>query len=274
MISENIMKVKISEITPQQVASITDHTFLKTEDAFTSAPEGAIAAREKALDEFLEETARLKPCAVCIRHYDVEKARNFLIENKLPNCVAAVVGFPNPQKFVSFSGISAVRGEISIAYSNGAMEIDFVFPRIESPKIPEDVRDYISAIAEEINPREMVSKLILEVSNYSHRTPSEQDEIIASICDLAEGNNIDIVKTSTDYTNSGATERVLSLMRRNYTNGGIKISGGVKPENYQALLRAANLGNEEIDLDPMQIRIGASGLLPALFKGNSAPDSY
>ena len=53
-------------------------------------------------------------------------------------------------------------------------------------------------------------------------------------------------------------------MRENFGKG-VKISGGIKPENIYTLLEAGSGRNDgQIDLDPNNIRIGESSLLRKL----------
>jgi deoxyribose-phosphate aldolase len=260
--------VKIDELTAEQVASITDHTFLKQEDAFTKDPRGAVVARTAALDDFLNGAVSLKPYAVCVRHYDTITADEFLIKYGQIQ-IASVVAFPNPMKYVYDDGSpdESVFSEIKMADIGSADEIDFVMPTSNHWIKQKEIQNYVHTVNRFVQEYEMKSKLILEVSEL---TPEQ----IKWASVMAEEEGIDFVKTSTGYSKSGATVEALQIMRDNFT-GGVKISGGVTSENYKDLLRAAS-GRVDgmIELDPSFVRIGASSLLPALYAGKKPEGGY
>lgn len=251
------MRVQIASLTPQQVASITDHTFLKTEDAFAEHKDGAIVGRQAALQELLSQAASLKPYAVCLRHTDLGYARRHLELNYASDIkLAGVVGFPNPSSY--FDDPRLIIDEVSRCADYGAKEVDFVLPRATTRAISE-IERYVSQVSNEAKRRGLFSKLILETSELT-------EDQIGKACKLAEAAGVDMVKTSTSYARAGATVEALRAMRAYFPSGAIKISGKVNCENYQAFLTAA-AGDQAgaIELDPLKIRLGASGLLPGLF---------
>src|SRR3989339_813901 len=100
-----------------------------------------------------------------------------------------------------------------------------------------------------------IIKLILETSALNKKQ-------IKSISELANNEtDVDFIKTSTGFGKYGATVENLKIMRENFSRG-IKISGGVNTKNVGQLLSAAVKRDDGyIDLNPMKIRIGESGLL-------------
>ncbi len=266
-LQKNMQSKAINDLTPEDIAAITDHTFLKTEDAFTKHPKGSVFGRQEAFDEFLSQVGSLNPYAVCVRHYDLDYTSKSL--EALPRLagrplIAAVVGFPNPNIYVTSDQFRIVKNEISRSSESEASEIDFVLP-YNGPRHGiggKSIFGYVAQVNEFIQSRGMRSKLILEISNLTN-------EQIEATCKLAQSEGIDFVKTSTGYSQSGATPEALKLMRSNFRMG-VKISGGVTPDNYHSLLQAANFDQSEIiELDPSRIRIGASSLLPALYSKKS-----
>ncbi len=259
--------VSIDSIAADQVASITDHTFLKTEDAFAKSELGAVRGRKAALNEFLNKTPLLEPYAVCVRHYDVAETRSILDSLGLQATqIAAVVGFPNANSYVQPGRFhEMVRNEIDDADDNGASEIDFVLPTdtFDWPT----VESYVGGIHRAARASGLITKMIIEVS---HNSPAR----IKEACELADKLGVNFVKTSTGYSNGGATVEALDIMRHNFGRG-IKISGGVTPDNYKDLLRAASRTDDGlIKLDPQMIRIGASSLLPALYLKEDPQGNY
>lgn len=255
------IKRKIDELTLKDVATICDHTFLDRSEGFKArakAGENPIAFRRRAFYDFLDQTLALnhKPYAVCVRPEDVSHARGYLDEKGAQGIVvASVVGFPDATWYSTKHKVM----ESEIALKDGAREIDYV--------VNYDWVRQANIVFLENEAKNMVStagrygaktKMILEVSEL------EQQDIILA-CTIAQANGVDFVKTSTGFSASGATIEALETMRKNFTRG-IKISGGVKTlDDAKRFLRAAYGVIEgtgaEVDLDPMRIRIGESGLL-------------
>lgn len=260
--------VSINAITAQQVASITDHTFLKTEDAFSKGEDGPIKERRKAFATFLDEIPSLQPYAVCVRHYDVKEARSSLDSQGLKDTrVAATVGFPDADRYVQLDRPRQmmVIDEMNRARDEGAKEADFVLPSIGVEW--SQIERYVDKIHRTARSLDLTTKMIIEVcDNTPHR--------IKMACRLAEVCDIDFVKTSTGYAHGGATESALDLMRHSFGRG-IKISGKVTTDNYKSLLTATSRTDDGlIVLDPKAVRIGASGLLPALYKNETSGSGY
>ena len=259
--------VKIAELTSEQIASICDHTFLATEDAFAAEAKekgvSSVGTREETFYRFLDETARnpLKPYAVCVRPNDVR----FAIA-RLPGDikVASVVGFPNGNAYFTRHKIAEARE----ALSQGAQEIDMVM-RYDSLIAGDldSVRADIWEVLGVTRGRRVPLKVILETSEL------ELDDIKIA-AQMAEEMGVDFIKTSTGYSSAGANVVDVQIMRENFTRG-IKISGKVDVGNVRDLLYAASGSRDEyIELDPKFVRIGESSLLGQLASGNAAPGIY
>lgn len=97
----------ITKLTPQEIASICDHTFLNRSEAFKVKAEkgqNPIELRKQAFYKFLEETvsSQLQPYAICIRPEDVRHAKAYL-EDKVGGGeikIASVAGFPDGAWYV------------------------------------------------------------------------------------------------------------------------------------------------------------------------------
>jgi len=233
----------IKDLTPKDLASITDHTYLERVDAFRSVARNPIEARQQEFSGFLSNTLRLsfKPYSVCVRHEDVPQTKEYFNGSGIK--IAAVAGFPEGSKMPHYFKVQ----EAKYAIDNGADEIDFVM-NYDALKAG-DIKSCQSELfwMSKLNAR---TKMILETSELNASQ-------VAEACGLADYYGIDFVKTSSGYTSSGANVHDLTIMRNNFSRG-IKPSGGVNWDNVFDFLEAAS-GREDgkIDLDPMKIRIGA-----------------
>jgi len=258
--------VKISEITPAQVAGICDHTFLSRPESYREKGKSSVKTWEKGFDNFLKETVSFpeKPYAVCIRPEAIKYVRDYLNDSKTYGIdIASVVGFPHG----SFYDLSWKINETVLAIEQHAEEIDFVINYQELKKGNlETVRTEMRSLSRLCDEKNILLKAILETSELNENE-------IKFACYMAKDNNIDFVKTSSGFTNKGATARNLKVMKECFPRG-IKGSGGFNIDNYQELLKAMSGRTDGyIELDPLKFRIGESSLLPKLF-GNSKEGFY
>jgi len=264
MIVPNPIIAKISELTPEQVASICDHTFLNRPEAFRKDGVNASDERRKEFENFMNEmlSSKILPYAVCVRPEDVKHANKMLKKHdKTSIVIASVVGFPDGGWYTTDFKVA----ETKLAIKHGAKEIDMVLDcerfkkELRKSKFNHVKKD-ISAVVKAAHSKKALVKLILETSLLTN------DEII-SACKIADELGVDFVKTSTGYALSGAKAEHLKLMRANFSKG-VKMSGGVKKDNIAELLTAVS-GRDDgmIDLDPLKVRIGESGLLKELSEG-------
>jgi len=252
--------LKISELTPQQIASICDHTFLKRADAFwgkQTEGKSVVFTRRQAFFHFLQETlsSPLKPYALCVRPEDCLHAKKFLKENNETEIkLTAAIGFPDG----SWCSPLQKTTEARIAIEEGAEEIDttLAYEQLKANEIDHVTID-IQSVVSVAHQHDVKVKLILETSELTN-------EQIKTACLIASKCEVDMVKTSTGYGSHGATVEALRIIKENFS-GGIKISGGVTPDNIRELLTAASREPEGfIHLDPQKIRIGESSLLKNL----------
>lgn len=249
-------RAQIEEVTLEQIASICDHTFLKRSEQYvaTKPGESPVRLREKAFYEFLQDTltSEVLPYAVCVRPEDVAKAHSFLATAPRDIKVASVVGFPDGSAYSTDLKLY----ETHYALDAGASEIDMVLNIDAFRTAPRDALSEITTIGKVTHDYGGILKLILETAELG---PQE----IKRAAKMAGKADVDFIKTSTGFGAYGARVEDLHIMRANFARG-IKISGGVNPDNVHALLKAANGDNSSISLDPMRIRIGESSLLRKL----------
>ncbi len=246
-------RVKLTELSFAQLASITDHTFLYRPDFYLreARQRGESAARLRAekFERFLEETSAFPtiPYGLCVRPEDVERAAAFFGHER--PVIVSVAGFPEGTQSLDFK-----LAEASLALKHGASEIDVV---VNASYLRDG--QYRKADAELWTLSELVHqaggrvKLILETAERS------REEILLG-CRIAASAGVDFVKTSTGYA-GGARVADVRLLRESFS-GGVKISGGVCPGNlYELLAAAGEYGAGTITLDPSRLRIGESSLL-------------
>jgi len=249
------MLKKINTLRLEDVASICDHTFLKTPEYFKAKGcKNPIKKCEDSFYDFLDETINLPfmPYAICVRPTLIKLSKDYFNDKELKNVkIASVAGFPDGSRYsINYKTMEAVE-----AIRRGADEIDFV---INYEKLKQGNTSYLdielSAFEKVSFNHKILIKVILETSELTN-------EQIAQACAISERYQIDFVKTSTGYGSAGAKAEHLMIMRNNFA-GGIKMSGGVNKENVYGLLNAVSeRGDGKIDLDPMKFRIGESSLL-------------
>jgi deoxyribose-phosphate aldolase len=253
--------VSINDLTAGQIAAICDHTFLDRSEAYRKSAlkgESPVHLRAEAFFSFIRgsisDEERL-PYAVCVRPEDVTQTIDYLAGNGHDAIkVASVVGFPDGSLYDTGFKVAETR----LAISRGAEEIDMVlnYDRFKAGDVVY-ARDDVRAVVDVAHERGAIVKLIFETSELD----AEQ---IRGACELVVEAGADFIKTSTGFGAYGARADDLKIMRSNF-DGGIKISGGVKPGNVNDLLYAAS-GRQDgyIDMSPDRVRIGESSLLTRL----------
>lgn len=246
-------KVKIDELTRDDVAGICDYTFLATADGYKSDPRGAAIARDAAFEEFLANAREYRPFAVCVLPRDARRTAETLQGSGI-RLASVLSDFPSPSR----ADYGMLR-EIEYLIDQGVREIDMV---LDWSAIQQGSPEQASQTAQAIINRAHFSgtgalvKIII-TSNLSQ-------EQRRHACLMGRALEADMMKTSTGYENRGASVEDLLTMRKAF-EGGLKISAGVGKANYRELLAAA-AGDAEgnIILNPYKIRIGASKLLAEL----------
>ena len=116
---------KISELTPAQIASICDHTFLTRPEIVRQEGLDSNAKYKSDFEKFMLDmiNGKLMPYAVCVRPEDVAHARKMLLKNgKESIIVASVVGFPHGSWYSTDFKVA----EAKLAIKHGAKEVDMV----------------------------------------------------------------------------------------------------------------------------------------------------
>lgn len=189
-------------MTKKDIVKYIDHTLLK--------PDATIFDIKKLCDEAIKYNF----FAVCIAPSFINLAREFI--NGYDIKIATVVGFP-----LGNTSTKTKIFEAKEAVKNGANEIDMVinigFLKSKNYKY---VFDEISAVKNEIG--DIILKIIIETSLLS------LDEIIIAST-IVKSAGADFVKTSTGFSQGGATKEDVELIRRVVgENFGIKASGGIR----------------------------------------------
>jgi deoxyribose-phosphate aldolase len=192
-------------------------------------------------DEILEgcEIARrYKVAAVCVKPYAVTMSREAL--DGSPFEVCSVIGFPHGNSLTTIKV-----AETEQAIYDGATEIDMV---INIGKALGEDWDFVRAEIDLVNQACRRNGALLKVI---FETDYLQNEHIIQLCQICSDLKVAFVKTSTgygfvkqtggDYNYRGATEHVLTLMRRHSApEVQVKAAGGVR--SLDQLLRVRELG--------------------------------
>jgi len=190
------------------LAQFIDHTILK--------PGATLAEIEK----ICEEAQHYHFAAVCIPPYYVRDAKQIVEKNKIK--IATVAGFP-----FGYSHYKTKLTEVEQAIQDGADEIDMVmnlaaFKTNDIAYLENEIKDVSDLVKKE----NLVLKVIIESGVLS-------DEEIIKCCELYKHFPVDFLKTSTGYTEKGATVHAVQLMKKNLPPGiAIKASGGIKTYDF------------------------------------------
>ncbi|MDI6861560.1 MAG: deoxyribose-phosphate aldolase [Caldisericia bacterium] len=189
-------------MTKKEIVKFIDHTLLK--------PEGTILDIKRLCDEAIKYGF----FAVCVAPVYVSYVKEIL--NGYDIKIATVVGFP-----LGNSTIKTKIFEAKEAIKNGADEIDMVINiGYLKSKNYKYIYDEINTIKNEIGDK--ILKVIIETSLLNI-----EEKIIASTIVKAAG--ADFVKTSTGFSQGGATKEDVELIRKVVgENFGVKASGGIR----------------------------------------------
>jgi len=186
------------------LASCIDHTILK--------PTTALAD----VDQLCTEALQYEFAAVCVPPYYVTEAKKKLQGSRVKT--ATVIGFP-----FGYSCTGAKLAEIEDAIVNGADELDMVI-NIAAVKNGDwsYVKREVSRTVQKIHTNGKTMKLIAESGILT-------DAALLKCCEIVAENNVDFIKTSTGYAETGATLYAVKLMRENLPSEiFIKASGGIR----------------------------------------------
>ena len=252
---------KLSGYNAQQIASLCDHTFLKSVDVYRQVArigQNPIQHRQEEFYRFLRETieGKLTPYGICVRAEDVPHVQRFLQHHgKQKIKIVATVGFPDGSWHLKHYKFF----EAQYALSEGANEIDMPINwKALKQGNHAEVLEELQTLSGLVHQRKGIFKAILETSLLN-------DNQIAEACKLAQHAGVDFIKTSTGFGTHGVQPRHLDLILDHW-DGGIKISGGVNGSSVHLYLDqlAKRLKGPDHLLDPMKVRIGESDLLSDL----------
>lgn len=179
-----------------------DHTLLKPD------------ATASAIDQLLNEAKAYKFTAVCVSPVWVKYAAQALKGTGVK--VATVVGFPSGAVTTPVKAF-----ETADAVESGADEVDMVIPIgfLKDKRydyVENDIRAVVKAAGKAL------VKVIIETCLLT-------DDEKVKACELAKKAGADFVKTSTGFSNGGATVGDIELMRNVVgPDMGVKASGGVR----------------------------------------------
>lgn len=196
--------VDVASLTPDALAAMIDHTFLK--------PFGAPDDIERLCDE----ARRYRFAMVAINPAEVERCVKLLAGSGVRT--GAAIGFPLGQNTSETKAF-----ETRDAIAKGAGEIDTVINlRALQAGNLELVRREIRDLAQIARSAGVISKVILETCYLT-------DEQKQTVCRLAMEEGVDFVKTSTGFGTAGATVHDVAIMRAAVGDRcGVKASGGVR----------------------------------------------
>ena len=183
-------------------AAIIDHTILRPD------------ATEADVEQFCAEALQWRFASVCVNPINVPRVAAALRGSLVRTC--SVVGFP-----LGAVPTELKRREVEWVVAEGAAEVDMVISigtlkRAGAAPVGEEVGTLKAACGPAL------LKVILETALLT-------DEEIVAACLAAKAAGADFVKTSTGFTQKGATVEAVALMRR--TVGpeiGVKASGGIR----------------------------------------------
>jgi len=180
------------------------------------------------LDRGFELAQEYKVASVCVKPYGVRRAAAALKGSGV--LTGTVIGFPHGGHLSSVKVFEA-----EAAMDDGAVELDMV---VNIGKVLSGEFDYvrkdIAVIVEAAHRRNAKVKVIFE-----NCFLKDEDKI--ELCKICGELNVDWVKTSTGYGDSGATDHDLTLMRKHAPpQVQVKAAGGVR--TYERVLAVRALG--------------------------------
>jgi deoxyribose-phosphate aldolase len=219
------------------VAGMIDHTLLKPD------------ATRQQIETLCNEARENKFFSVCVNPTWVSTSKSLLQGSDVKVCT--VIGFP-----LGATTSETKAFEVTNAIDHGANEVDMVI-NIGALKDKNDdlVENDIRAVVNAAKGKAL-TKVIIETSLLTN-----EEKVRA--CELAVKAGAEYVKTSTGFSNGGATVEDIALMRKTVgPDIGVKASGGVR-----STADAQNM------IEAGATRIGASSGV-AILKGLTVTSSY
>ena len=218
-------------MTKEEILSHVDHTLL------------SVTATAEDIRNTVREGIKYGCASVCIPPRFVSVAAE---EAKGRIAICTVVGFPN-----GYSSAAVKAFEAKEAIGNGATEIDTVIPvGVLRSGDCDAVKEELSLLREAT--RGCILKVIIETCLLS----DEEKRIAAQ---LVSESGADFIKTSTGFSNGGATHEDVILLKQNVSDGvRVKAAGGI-----------ADFADAERYLSEGTDRLGTSRLVKILENENA-----
>lgn len=188
----------------QDIASYIDHTILKADLTYLD------------IRRVCEEAITYKFKAVCVPPKYVPLAKLLLSTSEVK--IATVIGFP-----LGYNTVETKTVEILQAIKDGADEFDIVHD-ISALKSDdwETLRESSELLLSPLRKAGKTSKMILETGLLT-------EEEIINCCHIYTAIRVDFLKTSTGFTEKGASVEAVKLMRKYLPPTiAIKASGGIR----------------------------------------------
>lgn len=170
-----------------------DHTILKAD------------ASEEDVNAICLEAMKYNFASVCVNSYRTKQVANLLLDTDIDVCT--VIGFP-----LGAMSTMAKKLETLTAIEDGATEIDMVI-NVGAVKdgdwelVKKDIAEVKEVCANNTMGRDVVLKVIIETCLLT-----EEEKVEA--CEVSVEAGADFVKTSTGFSNGGATVEDVALMRK------------------------------------------------------------
>ena len=209
-------------MTKEEILEKVDHTLLKQQ------------ATEKDIKELCDEAIEFNTASICIPPSYVSFTKDY-VKDRIKICT--VIGFPN-----GYNTTKIKVEETKEALDNGADEIDMVINiGFLKDKKYNEILNEINSIKEVCGNK--ILKVIIETCLLT-----EEEKI--KMCEIVSSSNADFIKTSTGFSEGGATLEDIKLMNKYMTNNKkIKAAGGISSfEDAEAFVNngASRLGTSRL----------------------------
>lgn len=187
---------------PRDLALYIDHTCLKAE------------TQSKTIIQMCQEALEYRFAAICVPPCFIKLSSRELRGSSVKPIT--VIGFP-----LGYNTTKIKVLETEQALNDGALEVDMVIAigalkNRQFKEVEQDIRSVVNAAGDQL------VKVIIETALIS-----EEEKKIA--CQISHDAGAGFVKTSTGFSNSGATIEDIQLMRKTVgPQMGVKASGGIK----------------------------------------------
>ncbi|MGC9512312.1 MAG: deoxyribose-phosphate aldolase [Fidelibacterota bacterium] len=192
----------------ENIARYIDHTLLKPD------------ATQNQIIQLCQEAKEYQFASVCVNPYWVSLCKGQLKNTDVKVCT--VIGFP-----LGANTTVVKVAETLQAIEDGADEVDMVMniSALKSGKtvdVETDIRAVTEAVKKATQNNRIQVKVILETCLLR-----DEEKILA--CELSERAGADFVKTSTGFSNGGATVEDIKLMKKTVgSRMEVKASGGIR----------------------------------------------